>query len=56
LVDKVAERLGRLTVYPGVHAETKPDHPALIMAETGQSVTYRELNRRSLQLACPFDK
>ena len=38
-------------MYPGVHATTTPDKPALIMGGTGEVVTYRELDERSNQLA-----
>ncbi|QGG94024.1 AMP-binding protein [Actinomarinicola tropica] len=38
-------------MYPGVHAATTPDKPALIMGGTGEVVTYRELDERSNQLA-----
>jgi acyl-CoA synthetase (AMP-forming)/AMP-acid ligase II len=38
-------------VYPGVHAKTTPDKPALIMGGSGEVVTYRELDQRSNQLA-----
>ena len=31
--------------YPGSFARTRPDHPAVIMAESGRVVTYRELVR-----------
>ena len=37
--------------YPGVHARSRPDHPAVIMAGSGQTLTYRELDARSNQLA-----
>jgi long-chain acyl-CoA synthetase len=37
--------------YPGVHAKTKPEHPAVIMAASGEIVTYRQLDERSNQLA-----
>jgi len=37
--------------YPGVHAVTQPDKPAIIMAGTGEVQTYRELDERSNQLA-----
>ena len=37
--------------YPGSFARTRPDHPAVIMAESGRVVTYRELDERSNQLA-----
>jgi acyl-CoA synthetase (AMP-forming)/AMP-acid ligase II len=38
-------------VYPGTFAQTRPDHPAVVMAGTGQTITYRELDERSNQLA-----
>ncbi|RLA54760.1 MAG: acyl-CoA synthetase [Gammaproteobacteria bacterium] len=38
-------------MYPGVHAITKPDHPAIIMGQSGEVVTYRQLDDRSNQLA-----
>lgn len=37
--------------YPGVHAVTRPDHPAIIMAASGETLTYRQLDERSNQLA-----
>ena len=37
--------------HPGVHARTRPDHPAIIMAGSGETLTYRELDERSNQLA-----
>ena len=37
--------------YPGSFARTRPDHPAVVMAESGRTVTYRELDERSNQLA-----
>ena len=36
---------------PAVFAETTPDRPALVMAGSGETMTYRELNDRSNQLA-----
>ena len=38
-------------VYLADHAKATPDKPAMINAETGEIVTYKELDRRSLQLA-----
>ncbi|MEM7411426.1 MAG: AMP-binding protein [Myxococcota bacterium] len=38
-------------MYPGTHAATHPDKPAVIMTGTGAVVTYRELDDRSNQLA-----
>jgi acyl-CoA synthetase (AMP-forming)/AMP-acid ligase II len=38
-------------MYPAVYAEQKPDHPAVIMAGTGETVTFRELNERSNRFA-----
>jgi long-chain acyl-CoA synthetase len=41
-------------MWPGVHAARNPDKPAVVMAATGEIVTYRELNDRSNQLAQLF--
>ena len=38
-------------MYPATHAKNSPDHPAFIMAQTGETVTYGELERRSNRLA-----
>ena len=38
-------------MYPRTWAKRAPDRPAVIMAETGQTVTYRDLDRRSCRLA-----
>jgi acyl-CoA synthetase (AMP-forming)/AMP-acid ligase II len=38
-------------VYPGAFAASTPDKPAVIMAGSGATVTYAELNARSAQLA-----
>ena len=38
-------------MYPGAHALTQSDKPALIMAGTGKTITYAELNERSSRLA-----
>lgn len=38
-------------MYPGAHAATTPDKPALIMEPSGEVVTYRELDERSNRLA-----
>src|SRR5580658_7077382 len=38
-------------MYPGQHAVTRPERPAFIMAESGESVTYAELDARSNRLA-----
>jgi acyl-CoA synthetase (AMP-forming)/AMP-acid ligase II len=38
-------------LYPGTYAETEPEKPAFIVAETGSAVTYADLDRRSVQLA-----
>ena len=34
-------------MHPRLHAETHPDNPALIMAATGASVTYAQLEARA---------
>ena len=41
-------------MYPRVHAATSPDKAALIMAASGEVVTYRELDERSCRLARLF--
>ena len=38
-------------MYPGVHAQQCPEKPAVIMAQSGTQLTYRELDERSNQLA-----
>ena len=38
-------------MYPGRHAATTPDKPAVIEAATGKIVTYRDLEDRSVQFA-----
>jgi long-chain acyl-CoA synthetase len=38
-------------VYPGAHARTTPDKLAVVMADTGESLTYAELEERSVRLA-----
>ncbi len=38
-------------MYPGHYAKTTPDKPAAILASTGESLTYGELNDRSNQLS-----
>jgi long-chain acyl-CoA synthetase len=38
-------------MHPSIHARTNPDKPAYIMAGTGETVTYRQLDERSNQIA-----
>jgi long-chain acyl-CoA synthetase len=38
-------------MYTGAHAKIKPDHPAFIMASSGETVTYGELEQRNNRLA-----
>jgi fatty-acyl-CoA synthase len=38
-------------MYPGVHAATNPDHPAVVMTGSGRVVTYGQLDDRSAALA-----
>lgn len=38
-------------MYPGTWARETPDKPALVIAETGEQLTYAELDERSLRLA-----
>ena len=41
-------------MHPSIHAETLRDKPAYIMAYSGETVTYRELDERSNQGAHLF--
>jgi fatty-acyl-CoA synthase len=41
-------------MFPGTHARLTPDKPAVIMAETGETLTYAQLDERSLRLARAF--
>lgn len=41
-------------MYPGRHARDFPDKPAVIMAGSGEAVTYAELDERSCRLAQVF--
>jgi long-chain acyl-CoA synthetase len=38
-------------VYPGTFARTTPEKPAVVMADTGQVLTYRELDDQSVRFA-----
>ncbi|KDE98270.1 acyl-CoA synthetase [Mycolicibacterium aromaticivorans JS19b1 = JCM 16368] len=38
-------------MYPGTHAATDPDRPAVIIAGTGRTLTYGELDERSVRVA-----
>ena len=38
-------------MYPGQHAIERADQPAIVMAVSGETVTYRELEARSNRLA-----
>jgi long-chain acyl-CoA synthetase len=38
-------------MHTGIHAAIAPDHPAIIMASTGETLSYGEIERRSNRLA-----
>ena len=38
-------------MHPSVHAQTNPDKPAVIMAASGETISYAELDRRSNRVA-----
>ncbi|WP_064444717.1 acyl-CoA synthetase [Rhodococcus sp. YH3-3] len=38
-------------MYPGAHSQTTPDKPAVIIADSGQTLTYGQLDARSSSLA-----
>jgi len=41
-------------MYPGSHAAERPDHPAIIMAGSGETVTYAELDEAANRLSRVF--
>src|SRR5262245_43786048 len=41
-------------MFPGEHATTRPDHPAVIMSGSGEVVTYRELDAEANRVARVF--
>ena len=41
-------------MHPYIHAETTPDKPAYIMAKSGETVTYRQLDQQSNRIAQLF--
>ena len=41
-------------MYPGIYGLEKPDHPAVIMARSGETVSYGKLDDRSSRLARVF--
>jgi len=34
-------------MYPGAHAANRPDHPAIVMAGTGETITYAQLDEHA---------
>ncbi|MGW6036860.1 acyl-CoA synthetase [Gordonia terrae] len=38
-------------MYPGAHLSTRPHDPAVIMADSGETVTFTQLETRSIQIA-----
>ncbi len=38
-------------MHPSIHAKTQPDRPAIIMAGSGETITFAELDARSNQVA-----
>ena len=38
-------------MHPSIHAQTHPEKPAIIMAGSGEAISYAELDRRSNQVA-----
>ena len=41
-------------LYPGHHAATRPDHPAIVMADTDEVITYAELDEEANRLSNLF--
>ena len=38
-------------MHPSVHARTNPEKPAIVMAASGETISFGELDRRSNQVA-----
>ena len=38
-------------MYPGVHAKNHPNKPALVMSDSGESMTYEELHSYAEKMA-----
>ena len=43
-----------MVLHIGQHAESNPDKPAIIMGGSGETLTFGELNERSIQLSQLF--
>ena len=43
-------------MHPATHVQNTPDKPAIVMAATGETLTYRQLEDRSNQGAQLFRK
>ncbi|MEM9520220.1 MAG: AMP-binding protein, partial [Actinomycetota bacterium] len=41
-------------MYPGAHAAARPDHPAIVMADTDEVMTYAELDEHANRLSNLF--
>ncbi len=41
-------------MYPGAHAQTTPDKPAIVMATSGETITYAQLDEEANKLAQLF--
>jgi fatty-acyl-CoA synthase len=41
----------RERMYPGTHAKVTPDKPAVLLADTGETISYAELDQNSVRLA-----
>ncbi len=43
-------------MFPGTYAKSAPDRPAVILAQSGRALTYRQLDENSLRLASALQK
>ena len=41
-------------MYPGAHAESEPTRPAIVMAETGETLSFGELDEQANRLSHVF--
>src|SRR5690349_10001991 len=50
----VPPKIGGNAMYPGVQVKVRPDQAAVVMATSGETITYAELEARTNRLAHLF--
>jgi acyl-CoA synthetase (AMP-forming)/AMP-acid ligase II len=54
MLTDVCAKKRRIPMYPGAHALARPDHPAVVMADSGATISYAELDSEANRLARLF--